>query len=65
MLRDKIWVKTLPNGKSEVSLTPPKALKGYETYTRLQKEKCMCDGWGCTYCCSSDAEIRARQGVFG
>ena len=24
-----------------------------------------CEGWGCHACCASDAEIRARQGIFG
>lgn len=26
--------------------------------------ECECKGWGCRKCCSSDAEIRQRQGVF-
>lgn len=26
---------------------------------------CDCQGWGCMKCCSSEAEIRARQGTFG
>jgi hypothetical protein len=25
---------------------------------------CDCEGWGCSSCCSSDAEIRQRQGIF-
>ena len=24
-----------------------------------------CQGWGCSKCCSSEAEIRAKQGIFG
>lgn len=28
-------------------------------------DKCTCEGWGCQLCCSSDAEIRSRQGIFG
>lgn len=24
-----------------------------------------CQGWGCMRCCSSEAEIRACQGIFG
>ena len=26
---------------------------------------CDCQGWGCTKCCSSEQEIRSRQGTFG
>lgn len=25
---------------------------------------CGCAGWGCTSCCSSEQEIRAKQGIF-
>ena len=32
---------------------------------KLQNSRCSCDGWGCSNCCSSEAEIRARQGTFG
>ena len=30
-----------------------------------EKTTCNCGGWGCYGCCSSEAEIRARQGTFG
>lgn len=26
---------------------------------------CPCEGWGCSLCCSSEEEIRGKQGVFG
>lgn len=26
--------------------------------------KCKCDGWGCRLCCSSEDEIRVKQGLF-
>lgn len=25
---------------------------------------CSCQGWGCYSCCSSEAELRQRQGTF-
>lgn len=31
----------------------------------LKEPKCGCGGWGCSDCCSSEAEIRAKQGTFG
>ena len=27
--------------------------------------ECSCGGWGCLNCCSSEQEIRSRQGTFG
>lgn len=28
------------------------------------KQSCDCDEWGCQKCCSSEQEIRSRQGTF-
>lgn len=44
-----------------------------QLYKRLQererkrslKPACSCAGWGCWNCCSSEQEIRSRQGTFG
>lgn len=35
-------------------------------YPTDSQGRCIeCQGWGCHVCCGSDAEIRARQGIFG
>lgn len=30
----------------------------------MDPENCDCEGWGCTKCCSSEQEIRSKQGTF-
>lgn len=41
-----------------------KNLKEHESKARLVP-RCECDGWGCFKCCSSEQEIRSKQGTFG
>lgn len=44
-----------------------------QLYNEVQKrnnktslvQACSCGGWGCWNCCSSEQEIRSRQGTFG
>ena len=64
-IHNKIWLKYSDNTHYTVCVHEPADLSGYEEYNRLEKEKCDCNSWGCMYCCSSDAEMRAAQGVFG
>lgn len=34
-------------------------------YQKDSQGRCIhCQGWGCRQCCSSDEEIRQRQGIF-
>lgn len=43
--------------------------ENYSPYNRVPNKKYVpcrqCDGWGCYSCCSSEQEIRGRQGTFG
>lgn len=36
-----------------------------EKLKKPKSSECTCEGWGCWKCCSSEAEIRGRQGIFG
>lgn len=31
----------------------------------LPRPECNCSSWGCWGCCNTEAEIRARSGIFG
>lgn len=43
-----------------------KLTKQFEQYgiSKAGSWVCDCQGWGCTKCCSSEQEIRSRQGTF-
>ncbi len=50
----------------ESAVAPYPVNTAVKKYQRDKAGNCFaCSGWGCWQCCSSEQEIRARQGIYG